>query len=487
MKNKLKVADLFSGIGGFSLGLHNTGGFETVAFCEQDEHAQKVLKKNFPGVPIYDDVNNLKAKDLKENIDVLCGGFPCQDISTAGKGKGLKGERSGLWFQFERLIKEVRPRYVIIENVANLRTKGLGLILQNLGALGYDAEWHIIPACTVGAIHRRERLFIIAYADGFRRQVQVEVEQSTKQMSRSEGATGGIATTSSNTNSESLREQPGRFDGKNGEGSSFTSVNGEKGVNSDTYNLRFWRALATTEEKQKWWAETALGFRGVFGKFTEIEPTICKCYDGFSEELGRGLINGKKVNEMLRALWETINCEEVFERLCESGAQEVLQQSLFWPFDSQKKPKPFSTIKESQEIPEEILRKMRNRQKVIDASFEQGLDRQPFEQFNDVVFFLSHAIASLGRRPCEKEEKELQSLSKRLKEIGFLSKALPEIQKIWVAFFDEKKRREGNNILRQIDSKRRQQVKQLGNAVVPQIIQVIGQQILEYENNVANK
>ena len=157
----MRVLDLFSGIGGFSLGLERAG-METVAFCEIDAKAQLVLKKHWPNVPIYEDVSTLKGSDLHD-IDVICGGFPCQDISLAGKGAGLEGERSGLWFQFHRLIKEIQPKYAIIENVSALRSRGLDQVLRSLAEIGYDAEWHCIPASAIGAPHRRDRIWIVAY------------------------------------------------------------------------------------------------------------------------------------------------------------------------------------------------------------------------------------------------------------------------------------------------------------------------------------
>jgi len=163
---KLKVLDLFSGIGGFSLGLDRTGGFETVAFCEIEPFPQKVLAKHWPGVPIYDDVRTLTSERLASDgiaVDAICGGFPCQDISTTGKGAGLAGERSGLWSEIARLTSELRPSYVIVENVSALLSRGLGTVLGDLAALGYDAEWHCIPASYVGAWHRRDRIWILAY------------------------------------------------------------------------------------------------------------------------------------------------------------------------------------------------------------------------------------------------------------------------------------------------------------------------------------
>ena len=158
----MKHLDLFSGIGGFSLGLQRTGHFKTVAFCDFDKKTHSVLKKNFPEVPIYDDVRTLKGEDIG-TVDIITGGFPCQDLSVAGKGAGLAGERSGLWYEMHRLIKETKPRWVIAENVSALRSRGLDEVLRSLAEIGYDAEWHCIPASAVGAPHRRDRIWIVAY------------------------------------------------------------------------------------------------------------------------------------------------------------------------------------------------------------------------------------------------------------------------------------------------------------------------------------
>lgn len=164
--SKLRVLSLFAGIGGFDLGLERTGGFETVAFCEIEPFAVRVLSKHWPEVPVYGDVRELTAERLRADgivPDVIVGGFPCQDISLAGKGAGLAGERSGLWGEYARLIGEIRPLYVLVENVAALLSRGLGDVLGDLAALGYDAEWHCIPASAVGAPHRRDRVWIIAH------------------------------------------------------------------------------------------------------------------------------------------------------------------------------------------------------------------------------------------------------------------------------------------------------------------------------------
>jgi DNA (cytosine-5)-methyltransferase 1 len=163
--NRPAVLDLFSGIGGFSLGLERAG-FRTAAFCEIDAAARRVLTKHWPSVPIFNDVSTLTKGRLDERgiaIDVVCGGFPCQDISTSGNGAGLGGARSGLWFEYLRIIGEFRPKVAIIENVAALRGRGLETVLRGLASVGYDAEWHCIPAFAVGAPHRRDRIWIIAH------------------------------------------------------------------------------------------------------------------------------------------------------------------------------------------------------------------------------------------------------------------------------------------------------------------------------------
>jgi DNA (cytosine-5)-methyltransferase 1 len=148
----MRVLDLFSGTGGFSLGLERAG-METVAFCEIEPFCREILKKHWE-VPIYDDIRTLTAATLERDgivADVICGGFPCTDLSLAGKRAGLEGERSGLWGEYRRIISEVRPRWAIVENVTGLLSLGFGTVLGDLAALGYDAVWDCIPAAAVGA------------------------------------------------------------------------------------------------------------------------------------------------------------------------------------------------------------------------------------------------------------------------------------------------------------------------------------------------
>ena len=162
MTSVLTVGSLFSGIGGFDLGLERAG-MRVRWQVEINSYCQRVLAKHWPHVQRYGDIQSVDWGTV-EPVDVLCGGFPCQDISLAGKGAGLAGERSGLWFEYAKAIEALTPRYVIIENVAALRSRGLDQVLGALAALGYDAEWHCIPASAVGAPHRRDRVWIMAYA-----------------------------------------------------------------------------------------------------------------------------------------------------------------------------------------------------------------------------------------------------------------------------------------------------------------------------------
>lgn len=165
MSEPYRLLDLFSGIGGFSLGLERTGGFKTVAFCEIEEFPRRVLAKHWPEVPCYHDIRELTADRLAADgiaVDVITGGFPCQDISIAGKGAGLAGSRSGLWAEIARLIGELRPVYAIMENSSELLSRGFGRVIGDLASLGYDAEWHCIPATYVGSPHGRDRVWIVA-------------------------------------------------------------------------------------------------------------------------------------------------------------------------------------------------------------------------------------------------------------------------------------------------------------------------------------
>lgn len=158
----MRIGSLFSGIGGLELGLEWAGVGETQFQVEIDDYCRAVLAKHWPAVARFADIRTVGAHNLPP-VDVLCGGFPCQDISNAGKRAGITGARSGLWAEFARIIRELRPRYVVVENVGALLVRGLDTVLGDLAAAGYDAEWDVLSAADVGAPHLRRRVFLIAW------------------------------------------------------------------------------------------------------------------------------------------------------------------------------------------------------------------------------------------------------------------------------------------------------------------------------------
>lgn len=164
----MTFGSLFAGIGGMDLGLERAG--MTCRWqVEIDPYARRVLERHWPDVRRHDDVRTFPPDDGGDwRVDLICGGFPCQDVSLAGKRAGLDGERSGLWFEYERVLRVLRPRFVLVENTPGLLSAGFGRVLGGLASLGFDAEWSIVSACSLGAPHMRERLFIVAYAHGER-------------------------------------------------------------------------------------------------------------------------------------------------------------------------------------------------------------------------------------------------------------------------------------------------------------------------------
>ncbi len=277
----MNVLDLFSGIGGFSLGLQRVG-FTTQYFCEIDPYCRRVLAKHWPHVPCFEDVRTLHGADLGP-IDLICGGFPCQDISTAGKGAGLSGARSGLWSEYARLIQEVRPKYILIENVAALRSRGLDQVLREIAEIGYDAEWHCIPASAVGAPHRRDRVWIMAYV-------------SNTQSKRTQG---GIFQP---RGSSQLREDvadphSGRFIQREPEGEPETraGVEGERCGAKDVADPQQQRPQGWLH---RWEDQERQGEQGYLGRYSSVdgqpienwwavEPTVCELADGISPGLVR--------------------------------------------------------------------------------------------------------------------------------------------------------------------------------------------------------
>jgi DNA (cytosine-5)-methyltransferase 1 len=175
----LRHGDLCSGIGGFALAARMAGGIDTRWFVEIEPFCQRVLAKHWPGVPIYDDLRTLDLSGI-EPVDLLTAGFPCQPVSNAGKRLGEADPR-WLWPHVARCIRGLRPRWVLLENVPQLRNRGMGSVVGSLAACGYDCEWDCIPASAVGAPQQRDRIWIVAYPQRSRRNTRAGCAQSPAQ------------------------------------------------------------------------------------------------------------------------------------------------------------------------------------------------------------------------------------------------------------------------------------------------------------------
>ena len=276
----MKVLDLFSGIGGFSLGLERAG-METVAFCEFDEHAQKVLRKHWPDVPIHSDIRELDAKQYRGTVDVVCGGFPCQDLSNAGAQAGFSGDRSSLYTEMLRVISECMPRYAIFENVSGLLTgdsgRWFGQFLYDLDKIGFDAEWHCIEAAYVGAPHRRNRVWVIAYPhDGC-------------ELKKKEIFTRGDAIISSSntfTYAQSKHDRNGKQESIKGQKSKFRK--GFSGIKiSANANSERCKGVAKIAHDLKQQIESMRSSEDVRQGFNLSEPPLCGANDGLPRRLDR--------------------------------------------------------------------------------------------------------------------------------------------------------------------------------------------------------
>ena len=191
------MLDTFAGIGGFSYAATKlVGGYRTTQFIEIDPFCQKILKKHFPFTPIHDDIRTFTA--IPRQYDVICGGFPCQSISVAGNRAGITEEsRSGIFYELMRVIRMVRPRFVVLENVAAILNNGLDIVLGELSQAGYDAEWSVISASSLGACHRRSRWWCVAYTNDY--------GSSTSSISKLDDQTNNDSSEGSNQVSQSSR------------------------------------------------------------------------------------------------------------------------------------------------------------------------------------------------------------------------------------------------------------------------------------------
>ena len=291
----ITVGELFAGIGGIGLGLEMTGGFEVKWQVEIDEYASQVLAKHWPDVTRWHDVCTFPPADGDWTVDMITAGFPCQDLSFAGKGGGLEGERSGLFYEVVRIASRLRPRYLLLENVAALLVRGLGEVLRALAEVGYDAEWHCLSAATVtGAPHIRDRIFILAYPNGNRNLPFV----------RSAGETGGVQ----------------EVNWSEGCSRVFVGTGQPQGVLADTESERVQGLRTTGEQILPPHVRPSLPVRESPGgrqHYWEIEPNVGRVVDGLSAGVDRAkrikALGNAVVPQVIQFIGEWILTSECIE------------------------------------------------------------------------------------------------------------------------------------------------------------------------------
>jgi DNA (cytosine-5)-methyltransferase 1 len=455
----MRHLDLFSGIGGFALAARNVG-WETVGFCEIDPWCRRILDKHWPGVKQYEDVRDVTATRLRADgifPKIITGGFPCQDISHAGKQAGIEGERSGLWSELARIISEVRPDYAVLENVSALLSgdsgRWFGRVLGDLAEIGYDCEWHCIPASAVGAPHQRDRVWIVAYPNEQRLE---RSELQRKRVSKQQGIINNsrkVADTISPV-ADTITDRKHRSQSALKENDR-DSIGGSSTLVSDTKCERQQRQGQYEQSERPATAKIGQAIKLVDGRFRYFwatEPNVGKLVDGLPARLAgfRGLTDDQR--------WIQIPCEKAAE---------------------------------------ECLRDLRKHKASLRSSYRQGLEEQRPIEFDDAVQFLSHIIASCsGRDNAEERETALQALRENVLSSGNVQHAPDEVQEVWQSIDDTAAdwfimatclgrdwadspigRVVGRGVPRRVN-----RLKGLGNAIVPQVAQILFEAINEKES-----
>ena len=278
---KPTFGSLFAGIGGFDLGFERAG-FECRWQVEIDDYATKILEKHWPKVHRQRDIKECNASNL-ERVDCIIGGFPCQDISYAGRGAGLEGERSGLFFEAVRLVRELQPRAVVLENVAALLTRGLDRVLGTMAEIGYDAEWHCIPAAAVGAPHIRDRVFVLGYANGGRWPSR-EFTRETARHWLSASSTSAYASSMADT--KSTRRKARRSDGDTNSDSACSERTSESSGSCSTSDSNG-TGLEKRQRQDASGTRTDVWSKPCRSEWWESEPAVGRVANGIPSRVDR--------------------------------------------------------------------------------------------------------------------------------------------------------------------------------------------------------
>jgi len=285
----MKLLDTFAGIGGFSYAAEKlVGGFETTQFIEINPYCQKILNKHWSHVPIHDDITTFTAKSGE--FDIITGGFPCQDISVAGLQKGITKEtRSGLFYELIRVIRMVRPRYVVLENVAAILNRGLDIVLRELYEAGYDAEWAVISASSLGACHQRSRWWLVAYPNdngsssseecGFNDQTNTSTQEGQNQSCQSQRSSESRNSTTIQQTTELTYPNSKRLQGLRGE-----------------YELQ-----ESSRERTFTWRNSGITLNPNWKRY-KSKPTLCRGDDGLSHRVDRLKALGNSVVPQVAAI-----------------------------------------------------------------------------------------------------------------------------------------------------------------------------------------
>ncbi len=473
--------DLFSGIGGFSLGLERAG-FKTVVFCEQDKFCQKVLNKHWPEIPIEPDIKTFDGKKYAGAF-ILTGGFPCQPFSCAGKRRGKEDERA-LWPEMFRVIQEVRPTWIIGENVAGFIGMGLDDSISDLEREGYSVQAFVLPACAVNAPHRRDRVWIIANSTSGRcfngcgdREERHFQDSSIRTVEENKSERNRRLNRIKQTDSHAANTEKQGLEGWIG------NIGGEADTRPRQSNSQNWNEP---------WLEVAQ-------RFCQLDARISNRLDGCLTLLETNGIMGfilmlrryhyatskeTRTREVLPILQEAFGEESV--QRCFGRLSEVFEAQNLWcpvhgKIDGEREENEIGIPEGGCEVSRKSVREVRDGKEYRNPSQGRRLDKQCTCEFDDIVFELSSEIA-LGewKRNSQKAENILFNLWKKSRGERFLYEPLPALYEIWRSITDQE-----IGAFRRHYSKRNehrvQKLKALGNAVVPQIPEILGRAIMEIE------
>lgn len=406
---------LFAGAGGGLLA-SKLLGWSTVGAIEIEKYPRDVLlQRQRDGMldpfPIWDDVRTFDGKPWRGLVDVVSGGFPCQDISAAGKGAGLAGSRSGLWFEYLRIVGEVRPRFVFAENSPNLRTRGLGTIIEGLTSLGYGVRWGVLGAWHIGAPHKRDRMWVLAHAPSERLHHQANIEKleiagqgellpiqsrNTKDVAYSNRHTAAKRRQHAACTPEgpSGRDRVGRGEGDGGQGCPRESRE-TTGSLAHTDNTG-------CQEQRIFFTDAAEYKTSECGGWWRIEPRLGGTFNGMAARLdATGLAHAEttRAGQKLRAVWGEVASQTLWEEVGRLGG--IQAEAVLLAFLRKHPPGTWQprTILESTETLRRELRALRQDTDARGTPLQRKPGGQPKAEHTDALRFMSRLVASRGQTP----------------------------------------------------------------------------------------